>query len=68
MDYRQLKGTLREYLVPIRDHPGYKATNVLTRLLGHKYFPYVDDFRIDLECEKANAEKKDFLNRTWRIA
>ena len=45
VDYRGLKNTLQKYLQPIRDDPGYKATNVLTRLLGQKYFPYVDDFR-----------------------
>jgi hypothetical protein len=45
VDYKQLRKKLQEYLQPIRDNPAYKATNVLTRLLGQKYFPYVDDFR-----------------------
>jgi len=45
VDYRGLKSTLQKYLQPIREDRGYKATNVLTRLLGQKYFPYVDDFR-----------------------
>jgi len=45
VDFRKLKSTLQDYLEPIRDDAAYKATNVLTRLLGQKYFPYVDDFR-----------------------
>jgi hypothetical protein len=44
-DLQGVKAALEKYLREIRDNPDYQASNVLTRLLGHKYFPFVDDFR-----------------------
>jgi hypothetical protein len=52
-DLRRLQSQLDEYLVEMHGSGGYEASNVLTRLLGRKYHPYVDDFRID-----------DFRNRS----
>jgi hypothetical protein len=43
--YAAIQRTLKEYLQGIRDDPRYEASNLLTRAIGHKYFPYVDDFR-----------------------
>jgi hypothetical protein len=40
-----IQKALKPYLVQIRDDPHYEASNLLTRLIGHKYYPYVDDFR-----------------------
>jgi hypothetical protein len=44
-DVKGIKTALEKYLREIRENPDYEASNVLTRLLGHKYFPFVDDFR-----------------------
>jgi hypothetical protein len=44
-DLKGVRAALEKYLREIRDNPDYQASNVLTRLLGHKYFPFVDDFR-----------------------
>lgn len=43
--YGDIQRALKGYLVGIRDDPRYEASNLLTRAIGHKYFPYVDDFR-----------------------
>jgi hypothetical protein len=43
--YAAIQKALKEYLVGVRDDPRYEASNLLTRAIGHKYFPYVDDFR-----------------------
>jgi nucleoside 2-deoxyribosyltransferase len=44
-NYQELRKTLLRYLTEIRDKPQYQASNVVTRLLGTKYHPFVDDFR-----------------------
>jgi hypothetical protein len=42
--FKAIQAKIEEYLIAMRKNP-YEASSVLSRLLGQKYHPYVDDFR-----------------------
>jgi len=43
--FKAIQERIEEYLVALRENPNYESSSALSRLLGQKYHPYVDDFR-----------------------
>jgi hypothetical protein len=74
-DLSKLPSQLDPYLLEMHHRDPYEPSNVLTRLLGSKYRPYIDDFRIDLPRKTSGwlfgyldvLDRESRANTVWEI-